>query len=745
MMLVDGVDGRPPEGQLARPQSSPVAAATAADGDTAALLDAALDSIDFTGRWSARGARSRALILVDLGAFERDSAVLPSRPLVERLIDRLAMLGWSEIAIASTADSSSTWAENRAFVVLADLFGYCYETAGGTPYDIVDLSENLVDAGFPQGSVLAGSPLSASWREADLRIVVAKACTDQRDGIVLAANTLLCALPLHDKDMAYRVAMDAADAVSLLLDLAAPELTIIDLHGVAHGSGGRALPRRADTGALVAAYDLLAADAAAAAKMGADPATSPLWAGLVARRGLPTLDLVGGDLAPLPGVRLADPAIVDSTRARDRSAIFGRMVPPWIQSVDQTLFAFRNPLDAKIHDALVARLDHPDDDLIARVGLVLINQLCAAVAFGLDAWRVNHDKDLVSLRRAGVSPETLACTEADYQQMELELDGLQTWLAGDTDSAEGRAAMRSLRWRKLDRAVVFSFARDYPVPFDAFTARVDISRTIQLMNDYIGGTILVQERDEQGRPLRQVERNLYLPQPNYLAWWGGKNIDVSKIERVRYDAGRHRMDWKTIKSENASAVHDDGMVTFEAVDRASTRVTILGRQLFALPPIIEAARLEQYPALEAHLIEHAYTNFFSRTFANFEALLDGRQIVIGAPLPGLMSPTQTLPRPIDVMADTAARLAEVLGPLLQGFASAPPKALSRQSAKPVSRMDPDGFVHFQPSLPTPAEAADPGLLPFRWWEDFAAGYAEAVLRDISMSAPLNTQREAGAP
>ena len=727
MVPTDGGDGPPREGSLSRQCGSPVAVVATADGDTTALLDAALDALDFATLWPAPGAGSRALILLDLGAFEIDSPVLPDRTLVERLIDRLAALGWSEIAIASTADSSSTWAENREVFVLADLFGYRYETSTGTPYDIVDLSENLVDAGFPPGSALAGSPLSTDWTEADLRVVVAKACTDQRDGIVLAANTLLCALPLHDKDMAYRLAMNAADAASLLQDRAPPHLTLIDLRGIAHGSGGRTLPQRADSRALVAAYDLLAADAAAAAKMGTDPAMSPLWADLAARRGLPVLDLVRGDLAPLPGVRLPESAIVDSTRARDRSALFGRLVAPWIQAIDQTLFAFRHPLDAKMHDALAARLAHPDDDPIARAALVLINRLCTAIASGLDAWRVNYDKDLVSLHRAGVSPETLACPDADYCLMEQEIDGLETWLA---DSGAGEPP---LRWRKLNRAVVFSVAHDYPVPFDAFTSRVDISRTIQLMNDYIGGTILVQERDDRGRPLRQVERNLYLPQPNYLAWWGGKNIDVSKIESVHYDTGRNRMYWKTIQSENASATYDDGRVTFEAVDRASTRVSVLGRQLFTLPPIVEAARLDLHPALESHLVAHAYTTFFSRTFANFEALLDSRQIAIGAPLPGLGSPTQLSPRPIDAMADTAARLAELLGPLLQGLVTAPPPASSRDSAKPAGLIDADGFAHFQPTPPTPAAEATPehDPLPLRWWEGLAAGYAEAVRRDIA--------------
>ena len=66
-----------------------------------------------------------------------------------------------------------------------------------------------------------------------------------------------------------------------------------------------------------------------------------------------------------------------------------------------------------------------------------------------------------------------------------------------------------------------------------------------------------------GRPVRQAERNIYLPQPNYLVLYQGKPIDVSKLEVVEYAADRHRLYWKTIGSENGSATYDDGIATFE--------------------------------------------------------------------------------------------------------------------------------------------------------------------------------------
>src|SRR6201999_4346249 len=110
---------------------------------------------------------------------------------------------------------------------------------------------------------------------------------------------------------------------------------------------------------------------------------------------------------------------------------------------------------------------------------------------------------------------------------------------------------------EVDDAIVFRYARDLPIEFDLFVRRVDIARTIQFMNDYLGGVLVELAHDRSGRPVRQAERNIYLPQPNYLVLYQGKPIDVSKLEVVEYGADRHRLYWKTIKSENGSATYDD--------------------------------------------------------------------------------------------------------------------------------------------------------------------------------------------
>jgi uncharacterized protein (DUF362 family) len=705
-----------------------VAVAEHAGWSAERLLDAALAGCGFERLAAPRG-QLRTTILLDLGAFERDSPALASRALVEHLIDRLSEAGWRRIAIASSADSSSTFLDNRSVPALADLFGYAYETARGTPYDVLDLSEDLADAPFPAGCALAGTALSRSWLESDLRIVVAKAATDLPEGIVLAAHALLAALPEQDKDYHYGLHAETAEIADLLLDAAPISLALIDGIGVPDGSRGRTAPGAGASAFVVAGTDLFAVDCVAAGKLGADPALSPLLRGLLARRGRPAIGQLDGPAEAVPGLRLPDPVLLESARQRDASFPFSRLVEPWLQRVDTSLFPFRNPVDAKLNSQLAHRFEDPDSDPAGRQALILANAACAVLGRMLLAWRVNFDKDSVERRLAGVSPETLACAAADYDAMQDELEDLQRWLAAPPAESDGE----SLYWRELGGATVFRSGRRFALPFDSFVARVDVARSIQYMNDYLGGTIQVLERDAQGRPLRQVERNLYLPQPNYLAWWGAVPIDVSKIERVAYEPDCHRMLWKTVKSENASAQFDDGIIEFRRGD-GDTLVSVFGRQRFALPPGMDRAALDLLPQLKAQLVEHAYRQFFARTFSNFEALCEGREIRVGRPFQLPAHPDGAGERPIDALGASLAALAGLLGPWLQRVLAGPPAA----GAGTLVRKDEQGYSHYQAAPPGGAVAAPPARDALaQWLHDFWSGYVEAVARDLrsSLQAP----------
>ena len=91
------------------------------------------------------------------------------------------------------------------------------------------------------------------------------------------------------------------------------------------------------------------------------------------------------------------------------------------------------------------------------------------------------------------------------------------------------------------------------------------------MKDYIGGQTVAIHRDGEGRVTHQAERNVYLPQPNWLVLYGGSVIDVAKLETIRYVEDEHKIVWRTVHSSNDSATHDDGSVRFARVDARERR------------------------------------------------------------------------------------------------------------------------------------------------------------------------------
>ncbi|HJQ82885.1 MAG TPA: hypothetical protein VKA21_02340, partial [Candidatus Binatia bacterium] len=328
----------------------------------------------------------------------------------------------------------------------------------------------------------------------------------------------------------------------------------------------------------------------------------------------------------------------------------------------------------------------------------------AAAGRGLEAWRVLYAKDGLRRVDAPLGLDLQAFTTKDYEAAVPELLELSALLDPLPRDADG------LRWRDFQRSVLFDVSRVVPVRYDDWVERVDVCRTIELMNDYIGGTRVPVARDSRGRVTHQAERNLYLPQPNYLILSRGQPIDVTKLEVCEYGKRFRRMFWKTIRSENDSARYDDGIVTF-AADRDGTRVTIFGRQLFVLPPFWEAVQLELAPDFRALLVTHAYATFFRRTLNNFEAVYEGRDIRIGRPW---LDPAD----PWDAETPPVERLEKLLAEM-----DAPPAAPSRPARV---RRDADGFAHFDGNG-TPARPANGiGARLFSAARELLADWADLV-------------------
>lgn len=694
------------------------------DADAATLLDAALALAGFEAVVAQRLAEAlaakgtcSAIVTPSMDAYAADSPAAADPRLVERLIDVLFDLGVTHASVGSTRATPALWLENREVEITADLLGYRYETPSGRPYDVIDLSQVVAGDVFPAWGALAGTPLSRAWLDADLRIVVAANRTDEDDGYALCLSTLLGVLPLTDKDYHYRYRRDPGEVAAELVSTAPPHFAIIDAVVSGHGANGARAPRPLRTGTVIAATDVALADHIGALKMGLDPFISTLAAPAL-RAARPTARTrILGSLEPYPGWINVEPAVVASTAARRSFVTADRALRPTVQQVDREIFPFRHPANDWANRTFADMASAGEAGVDGGRLLAVVNLLLGQAGQAGETFGVMFDKDALRRREARLNIDPATVADADYEAVAGELSIQAELLGGVTADAQG------LRWRFDDGAVMFDCARLMPIPFDTFAAAVPIHRVIQFMNDYAGGRALETATDEEGRVTRQLERNLYLPQPNYTAIGGGMIIDVTKVETVEYAPRRHRMFWKTVKSENRSALADDGIVTFEALGE-DTLVTIWGRQQFCLPPAWAAIDRELTPALKRTLVEEAYHRFFARTYANLEAVAEGRDVRLGRPW---SDAPDGEPLPVERATELVKRLQADERLDLMGAVKAILRPASIAKLRPV-RVDADGFHHFDPG---PAEAA-----PSR-----AARTIASIVEDLRHAAWV----DAGAP
>jgi uncharacterized protein (DUF362 family) len=685
---------------------------------------------DAAAREGVAPAALRIVIKPELGGFAPGSPAATDPSLVEQLIDLLFAAGYMSVAVAAAPDSSALWAENRDVYALADLLGYRYVTPVGRPYEVLDLSEDVVDCDFAAGSLLHGSSLGRAWRDAHVRIVFAKNRTDEHEGYSLCLDSLVGVLPLVDKDYYYRHRFEVGQVVAELLQVAPVHIALIDAIVSGHGAAGRRAPVPIETGTIIASRSAVLADYVGALKMGLDPYVSSLTRRVVRVLGLPRRYRVEGNLAPYPGWRNVPPVITDSSRRRDASVVLSRTVQPWLQALDAERFPLKEPLDAQANALLSRRLADVEGDRGTLWSLVTANYAIAGVQRVVDSYRTLYDKDALRQREVPLNLEVEAYSRADYESSRdlLDLDVLLKDVPSDD---------HGLRWRYFEDAVLFEYARILPIPFAKFVAKVDVSRTIQFMNDYLGGRAVPVARDASGRVTHQAERNIYLPQPNYLVLTQGDVIDVTKLEYVEYGEGWQRMSWKTVLSENDSARHDDGVVTFEDT-QAGTHVRIFGRQLFALPPFWQTFDLRLAPELRAELVSSAYRVFFARTFANLEALVEGREIRIGRAWHEPRDARDTEARLVDRLAPVFLELSDKYGDALKTDL----RAILAKTAPTGEYLGTDelGFAHFSSPAPLASREAGSDATPAfaetvrEAVQEFWTDLTQAVRRDLEWQA-----------
>ena len=661
-------------------------------------------ALDRAGFWDIVTGTPRILIKPEMAGFVANSPTATDPALVEALIDLLHDRGFEDVAIATASDTSALWAANRDVYALSDLLGYRFVTAHGRSYDIIDLADTPDDTVFPRESALHSTGLSREWLEADIRIVFTKNRTDEATGYALTLDTLIGTLPLADKDLHYRHRRHPGDVVSALLDVAPVHFCLIDAVVSAHGASGQRAPTPIATDTIIATPHPVLADYAGALRMGVDPAASALFSQVQRNHPLPRRYTVAGSLAPYADWINVPASLRRTTEMRGAAEMLDRLVAPWLQRLDTESFPLKQPIDARLNATIAPFL--ADRQWL----MTLANTLAGLIGKTIASYRTMFDKEALHHQAVPLAINTTAIPDQAFADLVDELTALEPVAQSATTISD------TLRWRYVEKAVVFSYTRPLPIPFELFVHKVDIARTIQFMNDYLGGVVIPLAHDTTQRPIRQAERNIYLPQPNYIVLYQGKPIDVSKLEVVEYAPDHHRLYWKTIASENGSATYDDGIATF-ARDASGTRVSIIGRQQFTLPLFWQVFDLDLVPEIKSVLVTHAYQTFFDRTLANFEALVEGRDIRLGRPT------DEPSPLPLEQLVPLLQKLGEAAMPLLQRIMQRSPP----ETTEPEQWVDADGFTHV---LPATAEAA---IGSDRWLSEisrFFEGFRQAAQRDL---------------
>lgn len=680
--------------------SSKAVVAQDARVSTSILLERALEDSSFWDCLQSASAKVKSpetfsvVIKPDLSGYTAGSPAATNPLLVEVLIDALHDRGYSFVTVTVSRDSSSTFCENRDVVALADLLGYKFKTPKGREYQIADQVCDYRTRLARPGKLLTEADIIDHWREADFRIVFAKNKTDETEGYALCLESLFGLLVIPDKDYFYRHRMPGPEVLLEILELASPNFALVDGTTSLHGSGGTRSPNEHKSDTIIASEDVVLADYLGALKMGLDPSISRLFAKVTEETGLPHGYRLSGSIAPYQNWLNVHPLVIDSSRRRDRWVDVSRNVRPWLQEIDAELFPLREIIDSKCNEVAVPWFRNIDADPAGFVLLLAFNYFLDALGSSAYAYQVMYAKD--TIRRVLVSLNVGSDTfgENSYASIPAELDELRLVL-------EGLSFSDGIRWRYLGEAIAFEAITTIPIGFEDFIAAVDITKTIQYMNDYLGGSTVVVETDNVGRPIRQIERNVYLPQPNYLCMYGADPIDVTKLEVAQYRDGEHRMYWKTIKSENSSARFDDGIVTFTRKPEG-THIAICGRQLFALPQIVQMARLELNPRLKASLVNEAYQRFFQRTFSNLEAVAEGRDVKMGREWCDPVIDPDGEPRLANWLEGYIRKYSDEFSSLFSTNT-----LLNSESAP--SRMDESGFRHFRADTGASAKTHSPTL------------------------------------
>lgn len=609
------------------------------------LLDAALEEVDFPAliehvRKHTGKPKDEFVVLIkpNLAMFFKDDVTITDPQLVEHLVDILHDLGYTNVILGEAQNAFDKWLGNREIPNIAKQAGYKFKTPKGRKYDFFDLSQGEMGGHFPDEYSLSNldsdrhkriskdKPISKHWVEADFRISFAKNKTHEQYYYTLCLKNLLGALPKWNKHLDYHSRLKVFDVCLELHRQYPAHFNIIDAYVSSHGSAGAQMANPIKTETIIAGANAILVDWVGALKMGLDPYLSPLNKKALNVIKLPDEYQVVGSLARYEGWKNVNPLIANSFIRLDEAEFVRDIFWPGSFENDSQKFPWKTK-KARVVNWLMAFFWKRTDGIsvlsfVLRWVFIVINYFFVLCYFIKRIWTALISKGGVMQKVLPINLPKDKFHDKDYENLPEDMKPLE-------ELAEALPRNGSSCHTFVDDAILYCHEREVDYVFDDFVSKVDICRAVTTMKDYVGGRT-IKKKFDNGRCIHQLERTVFLPQPNLFILLNDEDIDVTKIEKIDYGAGFQKLYWKTVLSDNDTGVYDEGTVTFER-HNYRTRIRIMAHQKFLYPWALRWLRMDRWPGLRRFIMLRIYQGFFGKTIDNYCALAEGKYKPIGEP------------------------------------------------------------------------------------------------------------------
>lgn len=123
--------------------------------------------------------------------------------LIHHLVDRLAAKGFKNVKLVESQNMYGNWFVNRDVKNVARVVGLTGVTEKGNKYEVVDLTEEMVEHDYGPDSSLKKHFIGPTWRDADYRIDFGKNKTHMSNAYTCALKTIYGCTPMQNKASEY--------------------------------------------------------------------------------------------------------------------------------------------------------------------------------------------------------------------------------------------------------------------------------------------------------------------------------------------------------------------------------------------------------------------------------------------------------------------------------------------------------------------------------------------------------------